>query len=642
MAEMNITEKDYYDKAYACWLGKCIGGTLGRPLQGKRGPHHLTFYRPMPFRAAENDGLDLQLVWLHALRERGIDLTSRDLAAKYLEHVIYWFDEYRFARSNFKKGLAPPLSGWFNNWFKNSLRSPIRSEIWALIAPGSPKTAVSYAYQDAIIDHTDEGVYGELFLAAMESAAFVLSDPGRLLKIGLSVIPPDCRVSQAVRDVMELHRNRASGEEGRRRLMEKHGSPNGADVAQNIGVVALSLLYGGGDFERGILMAANCGLEADCNAGTAGALLGIIGGRDGIPVKWQAPIKGRITPGHGIVGFEPPADIEILAEQTLQLAKIVSERRGTGVSIASSKVKRRPSVPSDFGEDLSPIVISEDDKLTEQYNLGAAVLKVRYNGSPTVGYDSPAEMDITIHNATEKAIEGHVEFTVPWGWQIEPPDGFDFSIKKKGKPASQKVTIRVDEKNARLLPVNPVQAHVGVKGQQPVTVSLSLLGQRRWLVAGPYGKKGNRAFDRVYLPEKALAERKPRGKVVFKKASFPEFLMDFNPFFAPKKEGAVYAFGWFYSSRKRDLRLFVSCNDGVKVWLNDRLVLARDKRRPILPPNYRSDIQVNRGWNRLLLKVTRCGDPVDLHFCFADRKNHVFDDLIDTYFPAEVLTFAGG
>ena len=312
MPDIKIIEKDYRDKGYACWLGKCIGGTLGRPLEGKRGPHRLTFYRPIPHRAAESDDLDIQLVWLHALRERGIDLTSNDLASEWLDHVIYWFDEYRFARSNLRKGLPPPISGWFNNWFRDSMRASTRSEIWAMISPGSPETAVAYAYQDAIVDHCGEGVHGEVFMAALESAAFVTADVKKLLKIGLSAIPPECRVSRAVQDVIEWQRKKTPGEEARRMLLEEHGSPNFSDTPQNVGIITFALLYGAGDFERSILAAVNCGLDADCNAGSVGAILGIINGRDGIPPRWKAPIRDKITPGRGIVGFEPPSEIEVL------------------------------------------------------------------------------------------------------------------------------------------------------------------------------------------------------------------------------------------------------------------------------------------------------------------------------------------
>lgn len=64
----------------------------------------------------------------------------------------------------------------------------IRSEIWACLAPGYPEIAVRYAYEDAICDHADEGVYGELFCAALQSAAFVEKDMDKLVSIAKSYI----------------------------------------------------------------------------------------------------------------------------------------------------------------------------------------------------------------------------------------------------------------------------------------------------------------------------------------------------------------------------------------------------------------------------------------------------------------------
>ena len=70
-------------------------------------------------------------------------------------------------------GIAPPASGWYNNHNKDSCGCFIRSELWACLAPGQPDLAVKYAYEDAICDHADEGMYGELFCAAVQSAAFL-------------------------------------------------------------------------------------------------------------------------------------------------------------------------------------------------------------------------------------------------------------------------------------------------------------------------------------------------------------------------------------------------------------------------------------------------------------------------------------
>ena len=93
--------------------------------------------------------------------------------------------EYGVGKTNLRLGLEPPLAGGFCNAFKDSNGAWIRSEIWACLMPGHPELAVRYAYQDAIVDHADEGVYAEVFTAALESAAFVESDYEELVHISI-------------------------------------------------------------------------------------------------------------------------------------------------------------------------------------------------------------------------------------------------------------------------------------------------------------------------------------------------------------------------------------------------------------------------------------------------------------------------
>ena len=90
-------------------------------------------------RGIPNDDLELQLIWLQALKERGPGLTARDLADYWLNCVAYNFDEYGLHKTNLVKGLQPPVSGWYNNWFIDCMGSPIRSEIWACVAPAAPR-----------------------------------------------------------------------------------------------------------------------------------------------------------------------------------------------------------------------------------------------------------------------------------------------------------------------------------------------------------------------------------------------------------------------------------------------------------------------------------------------------------------------
>ena len=118
-----------------------------------------------------------------------------------------------------KRRCLPPLSGYVNNIYRDSCGAFILSEIWACIAPGHPEIAVRYAYEDAIVDHSHEGIYSEVFCAAVESAAFVESDVYKLIEIGLSYIPEDCGVTKGIKNVIASYKAQLSWQEARKNLL---------------------------------------------------------------------------------------------------------------------------------------------------------------------------------------------------------------------------------------------------------------------------------------------------------------------------------------------------------------------------------------------------------------------------------------
>jgi hypothetical protein len=199
---LDLTGPRFADKLRGCWIGKNCGGTFGTPLEeawGRAEPFDVWWYPELQEGGLPNDDLEMQLIWLVALEEVGPGLKARDLARFWLDHIGYNFDEYGLSKTNLRLGLEPPVSGAFNNWFVDCMGSPIRSEIWACVAPGLPRLAVALSYEDAICDHAGgEGVYGELFNAAFQSAAFVLDDREQLLDIALSYVPEDSATARAV------------------------------------------------------------------------------------------------------------------------------------------------------------------------------------------------------------------------------------------------------------------------------------------------------------------------------------------------------------------------------------------------------------------------------------------------------------
>lgn len=311
--------KNYREKVMSCWLGKAVGGTLGVPFEGEDGPFDLHFYEPIPTEMLPNDDLDLQVVWACVMNELDDLKVSRHvLAQAWLNHVDFPWDEYGVALRNLKNGLQPPLSGSHDNWFACGMGAPIRSEIWACLAPGEPQLAAAYAYEDACVDHAGDGIWGEVFLAALQSAAFTESDTKVLLRDALETLPIDSRVRLAVADTQKWWDETRDWRAVHELILTHHGNENFTDAPMNIAFTVLGWLAGEGDFSRAICIATNCGKDTDCSAATVGALMGIID-PDCIDEKWLAPIGRDLVLSPGITGLNPPATLDQFTDLVFDL-----------------------------------------------------------------------------------------------------------------------------------------------------------------------------------------------------------------------------------------------------------------------------------------------------------------------------------
>ena len=323
---LNLAE--YRERVAGCWMGKNIGGTLGAPLEGRREIFDVKEYlqtgngKPLP-----NDDLDLQLVWLKAVEDNGLYRIDEQLLGEYwLAHIVGPWNEYGIAKFNIANGLIPPLSGLCNNdeW-KNSNGAWIRSEIWACLCPGMPDEAVKFAWCDACVDHAGEGIWAELFTAALEAAAFVESDIDALLRIALNRIPPDCRVAQTIRLVMHEHEKHTDWKTVRNQVIEANADLGWFQAPGNLGFVTIGLLYGECDFGKTICLAVNCGDDTDCTGATCGAIMGILHGCSRIPEKWTAPIGHEIvTVALNTYLLDVPGNIDELTDRVIA-AKWASE-----------------------------------------------------------------------------------------------------------------------------------------------------------------------------------------------------------------------------------------------------------------------------------------------------------------------------
>lgn len=244
------------DKIHACWIGKNIGGTIGGPYEWAKDFLDIKGFSSPKGEPLPNDDLDLQLAWLMALERNGVKTFDANvLATAWINYIAPSWNEYGIGKKNLKLGLLPPLSGEYeNDKWKHSNGAWIRSKLWACLAPGFPNIAIKYAIMDAIIDHgMGEGLYAEIFTAALQSIAFFETDIRKIVEKALSFIPKTSRIHQCINLVLSEYDKKTPYREVRDMLIEFTKDLGWFEAPANVGFVTIGLIYGEGDFKRSML-----------------------------------------------------------------------------------------------------------------------------------------------------------------------------------------------------------------------------------------------------------------------------------------------------------------------------------------------------------------------------------------------------
>jgi len=128
-----------------------------------------------------------------------------------------------------------------------------------------------------------------------------------------------------------------------------------------------------------------------------------------------------------------------------------------------------------------------------------------------------------------------------------------------------------------------------------------------WLLSGPYveeGKSGQDLFDVAFAPEK------PGGRAQWRPVVLPPDgkpgLVEIDKILSGH-DRAAYLRTRIASAKEQDAALEIGSDDGVKVWLNGRVVHANNAVRPCTPGQDKVKVRLQQGPNVLLLKITQGG-----------------------------------
>lgn len=557
------------------WIGKSLGGALGAHFEGIKAWIDLSLDEIIPETIPPNDDLDLQVLWLKVLEEKGPSLTSEDLAQAWIEGCWYSFNEYGNFRRNYRNGINPPYTGRHDNTFYESgMGCPIRSEIWGYILPDVPDLAAKYAWYDGTLDHTEEATCSEQMFSAIAADAFFHSDLRRLAENHMHYLQPGLVVTRLVKAAFESYDQVLSLREARQRLIFLGGHPEQCDAQINVPFTFLALLYGEYDLEKNILAALQCGYDTDCTLATAGAFIGQILGAKGIPKRLRDIVSDDLV--MGIEYRRKEMTLSALARDTANVGMLFADVLKTGVEFVKA-----PEIKTY----LKPI---HSEKLR---------IDVDYRTPPAVAPGQSILVDLKVKGTQGVDGDAHIEIETP---KNEEPFGVAGSMVW------------------RLLGIYFDPCISDENGQ--ITREMLLRGRTSSL----YRRHYYIVFDKNYIDEKTVSENRRLADSFFEKTSrlfghpallvCPDSFIKTETIVGLRGEWVCYLDAEFYSPETREVGFWIGSNDGYRIYFNGKMVKEIDIQRWWTPGEWNVRVPMRKGRNRILLKLFKRSDEIKFSF----------------------------
>jgi ADP-ribosylglycohydrolase len=328
--------EDVPDRIRGAWLGRAIGNTMGKPVEGLSHTEVERYLRaagdwplsgfvplldPLPEgisslhpSAAEasagrfdaiprDDDLDWTILGLHLLETYGSELTTEDIAREWLDRMPFTqtYTAERVAYRNLVSGLKPPNTATNRNPYREWIGALIRMDAYGYVNPGDPTTAARMARTDAVLSHTANGIYGAQWAAALVAQALVADTAADALRTALSVVPPRSRMAESQQKLLDLFEAGTTAAEALD-WIDHRLDYNWVHTLNNAAIISAGLLWGEDDYVRTLGLVIGAGRDTDSNGATAGSVFGALHGSAAIPAELVAPGNGIVR--SAVRGFD--------------------------------------------------------------------------------------------------------------------------------------------------------------------------------------------------------------------------------------------------------------------------------------------------------------------------------------------------
>lgn len=208
----------------------------------------------------------------------------------------------------------------------------------------------------------------------------------------------------------------------------KQFTVNGKESA--MGIIVMAWLYGEGDFDRCISIAASCGEDSDCTAGTLAAILGIIHGNTAIDEKWLRPLGGMIETScvnRSDTDISVPCTIEELVERVavqmprflpVQFLEYSENFAPCGVLVDDGSQFYKPeNICCWYSRDTRKLMVNP---FNVTYNDVLFRAFVDYHEAPYLTEGVAKKFTVTFENNTHRQQWLKMSLHAPDGWDISP------------------------------------------------------------------------------------------------------------------------------------------------------------------------------------------------------------------------------
>ena len=361
---LEISAPDLEDKIQGGLLGQILGNLNGLEHENKYidEPGTVVDYTPgLPDGAHSDDDTDIE--WVYAIEmQRSGDMyippeRISELWRMHINTKIWCANLY--TRRLMDLNIDPPLTGRIalNPWSIFNISGQFICESFGLIAPAMPQTAAKIGLHYTHVTIDGEPAQTTQLFTAMIATAFTDSSLTGILRAGLSAIDKESEIYRIVTHVYSLWKtNPAHWMKTRELIKEGYSRHNGETRDRNgyelnAAATIAALLYGQRDLAQTLQYAFNFGWDADNNAATAGAIIGVIQGR-----KWMDSQGWNIKDIYRNItreGMPEDETIKRFGSRLLDLArKIVIENGGREIMRDGIKIYL---IPSEKPKNMEPL-----------------------------------------------------------------------------------------------------------------------------------------------------------------------------------------------------------------------------------------------------------------------------------------------